>query len=120
MGNLQATMTEYFGERNDVAAVENPLLGKSVTIPMYTCRLNAAALVIFIEHVIASAFNKLLAKYITKQIVFCTFVLSVFQKFLQDVSHCLIEGNNQIFPVFGYGDMNNIVIKIDIFYFNVY
>ena len=67
LGDVQATMPKQFRERNDIATVNDPLLGKGMPISMNTSSLYASALIIFIEHVITGTLRELLTEAITEE-----------------------------------------------------
>ena len=67
LSDIKTTMPKQFRERNNIAAVNDPLLCKCVPISMNTGSLNATTLIIFIEHVITGTLCELLAEAITEQ-----------------------------------------------------
>ena len=69
LGDVQATMPKQFRERNNIATVNDPLLGKGMPISMNTGSLDTTTLIIFIEHVITGTLRELLTEAITEQII---------------------------------------------------
>ena len=67
LGDVQTTMPKQFRERNDIAAIDDPLLGEGMPISMNAGCLNTTALIIFIEHMIAGTLRELLTEAITEQ-----------------------------------------------------
>lgn len=49
----QTAVTQYLLERNNVAAVQNPLLGEGVSVPVDACGFDASAFVISVKLMIA-------------------------------------------------------------------
>jgi hypothetical protein len=76
--NLQATMTEKSGEGYHVAAVQNPLSCKCMTVSVNTGGFNPSPLIVFVKHVVARAFHKLLSKYITKEKIVFVVMFAIF------------------------------------------
>ena len=76
--DLQTTVTEKPRKRYHVAAVQNPLSCKGMTVSVNTGGLNAAAFVILREHMITRAFHKLLTKHIAKEKVFPALIFTIF------------------------------------------
>ena len=60
-------MSEEFRKGDDVAAVENPLLCKGVAVAVDACSLYTSTLIVFVEHVIAGAFCKLLTEDVAEE-----------------------------------------------------
>ena len=69
---------------------------------------------------ITSAFDELLAEGITEEIVCVGFVVSVFEVFLQDVYHCVVQWNYKWFSVLCDIYVDYVVIEVQIFYLDVY
>ena len=67
LGDIETTVPKQFRERNDIAAIDDPLLGEGMTISMDACCRYPTALIIFVEHVIAGALRELLTEAITEQ-----------------------------------------------------
>ena len=67
LGDIKTTMPKQLRERNDITTVNDPLLGKGMPISMNASSLDATALIILIEHVIAGALRELLTEAITEQ-----------------------------------------------------
>ena len=73
-------MSEQSGKRNNIAAVQNPLARKGVTVSVNTGGFHAAPFIIFIKHMIARALHKLLTEDVAKQKVLFCFVFAIFQE----------------------------------------
>ena len=67
LGDIETRVSEQFRERNDIATVDDPLLGEGMPISMNAGSLYATALIILIEHVVAGTLRELLTKAITEQ-----------------------------------------------------
>ena len=67
MGYLQTAVTKYFGEGDNIPAIQNPLFRKGVSVPMDASGLHSAPLIILIQHMIRGAFGQLLSENIAEQ-----------------------------------------------------
>ena len=67
LSDVQTTMPKQYRERNDIATIDDPLLGESMPISMNAGCLYATTLIIFIEHMITGALRELLTEAITEQ-----------------------------------------------------
>ena len=70
-------MPKQLRERNDIASIDDPLLGKGMPISMNARSLDATALIILIEHMIAGALCELLTEAITEEKIIIRFVMTV-------------------------------------------
>ena len=71
-------MSEQFRKGDHVTTVNDPLLGKSVSISMDTGSFYSPTFVVIVESGIAGAFSKLLTVDIAEKVVLIRLVLSVF------------------------------------------
>ena len=67
LSDIETRVSEQFRKRNDIATVNDPLLGKGMPISMNARSLYTTALIIFIEHVVAGTLCELLTEAITEQ-----------------------------------------------------
>lgn len=118
--DVQTAMTEKLGERYNIAAIQDPLLCEGVSIPMNPRRFNTAFFIIFIKHMIASAFDELLAEDVTEEKIVILRVLSIFQVLRQDIDHRLIQRHDQRLSVFRDVDIHDVIIKVNVFDLNVH
>ena len=81
---------------------------------MYARPLNTATLIILVQHMITGALNELLTVCIAEQIVVRVLMLAIFQKLLQHICHCLIDGHDERFSILCNIDIDHIVIEIHI------
>ena len=95
-------MSEKSGEGHHIAAVQNPLSCEGMTVAVNTGGFNPSPLVIFVKHMIASAFHKLLSKHITKEKIFFAFIFTVFQILIQNMCHCLIDRDKKRFSILSH------------------
>lgn len=63
----QTAVTQYLLERNNVAAVQNPLLGESVSVSVNACCFNASVFVVCVKLMIACTLGQLVAEHVAKQ-----------------------------------------------------
>ena len=82
--------------------------------------LYTSALVVLIEHMIASAFRELLTEDVAEEKVVIAFMLSVFEVIGKDIDHCPIERYDQRLSVLRNVDVHHVVIKIEVFDLNVH
>ena len=96
------------------------MLCKGMTVAVDACGLHASTLVVFVEHMIARAFRELLTEDVAEKEIVVRFMLSVFQVLGEDIDHSSIERNDQRLSVLRDVDVDDVVIKIEVFDLNVH
>ena len=96
------------------------MLCKGMAVTVDACGLHTSALVVFIEHMIASAFRELLTEDVAEEEVVIAFMLSVFQVLGEDIDHSPIEWHDQRLSVLRDVDVDDVVIKIEVLDLNVH
>ena len=87
---------------------------------MNACGLNATAFIIFVEHMIAGTFRKLLTEHVAKQIVIIRLILPILQILRQDIYHRPIERNDQRLSVLCDVDVRDVIIEVEVLDLNVH
>ena len=112
--NAQIAVSKHFGKRNDIAPIENPLLGKGMPVPMNACRFNASALIVACQHFIVRRSPQLLPIGIAKQELVLFLVLTMSQILAQNALHGFVDRNNQRLSALRHANMNQAVFKINV------